>query len=225
MLKKTPCAKPSHLPIRKKVNLVALDLSPLAVAVATLLDALEQYNAVAIDNDFRLTMGVLLRRSNAGIKIAEAEEERAKCAPDLKEGHLLPVMENAPHPIAIPFMELYDLLREARQGRGQLGQILLWKNENTPLPDARPVISMLRRIVDGFSKTPKTGGTGTQMATLAIITRMAKGKGIRGKSIVAQLKKQSIEITDSTFRRNIVPWLKEHGVENERARGGYYLPE
>jgi hypothetical protein len=64
----------------------------------------------------------------------------------------------------------------------------------------------------------------TAEAALKII-QAQKGRGLPGKSIVAELAKKRITITLTTFRKHIVPQLKGAGVKNERARGGYYSPK
>jgi hypothetical protein len=67
-------------------------------------------------------------------------------------------------------------------------------------------------------------GSAAQRASLAIIRMQRRGRGIGAKVIVARLRRQGIQITEGTFRRNVVPWLNNNRVQNERARGGYYLP-
>jgi hypothetical protein len=62
---------------------------------------------------------------------------------------------------------------------------------------------------------------GAVKAALEII-RAKKGRGLKGKSIVAELSRVGFHIEESTFRRRYVAELKAHGVENNRARGGYY---
>ena len=57
-----------------------MDLAPLVQAAAALVDALEEYNTDAMDNDFERTVPVTLSRSHAGMKIAEAEEVMATYA-------------------------------------------------------------------------------------------------------------------------------------------------
>ncbi len=58
-------------------------------------------------------------------------------------------------------------------------------------------------------------------AALKII-RAEKGGGLAGKEIVKRLAGKGIKIVESTFRKSVAPRLKEHGVENEISRGGYY---
>jgi hypothetical protein len=67
----------------------------------------------------------------------------------------------------------------------------------------------------------KTALTGTAGAALAIV-RAEQGRGLVAKEIVKKLSAKGIRIEETTFRRHIVPQLKAHGVENNRARGGYY---
>jgi hypothetical protein len=62
----------------------------------------------------------------------------------------------------------------------------------------------------------------TVQAVLTIL-RERRGKGMSGKEIVAAVKKKHIAITESYFRRHIVPKLKENGVQNHRSRGGYFI--
>jgi hypothetical protein len=59
-------------------------------------------------------------------------------------------------------------------------------------------------------------------AALRIVKRL-NGIGISGKELVAGLKQERIEIRLSTFQKHIVPVLKQHGVRNIKARGGYFL--
>jgi hypothetical protein len=54
------------------------------------------------------------------------------------------------------------------------------------------------------------------------IVQAKKGNGLSGKELVAELKKKAYKVEESTLRRSIVPILKDHGVKNSRARGGYY---
>jgi hypothetical protein len=64
---------------------------------------------------------------------------------------------------------------------------------------------------------------GTALAVFGII-KAQRGKGKSGKELVKALAKQEITISELYFRRHIVSQLKDHGVLNHRARGGYYLP-
>jgi hypothetical protein len=63
----------------------------------------------------------------------------------------------------------------------------------------------------------------TTVAKALTVIRSQKGKGIQGKAIITALKKKHIDITESYFRRHIVPKLKQRGVQNHRSRGGYYI--
>jgi hypothetical protein len=61
----------------------------------------------------------------------------------------------------------------------------------------------------------------TAKEALAVI-QAQKGRGLLAKEILAKLAAKGIKIAAGTFRRHIVPQLKGVGVENNRARGGYY---
>jgi hypothetical protein len=56
------------------------------------------------------------------------------------------------------------------------------------------------------------------------IIRSRRGRGLTAKEIVSALKKKHIVIGQPYFRRHVVPQLKAKGIENHRARGGYYDP-
>jgi hypothetical protein len=65
---------------------------------------------------------------------------------------------------------------------------------------------------------------GTEARAYKVIENLA-GKGISGKEVISVLKRDGVNITLSTFYRHIAPILKQHGVKNLKAIGGYYLDE
>jgi hypothetical protein len=84
-----------------------------------------------------------------------------------------------------------------------------------------------RREAPAEQRTRKTQDlpkmTRTAQTALAII-RAEKGRGLAAKEIIRKLADKGIRVAAGTFRKHIVPQLKDARVENDRARGGYYLP-
>lgn len=65
---------------------------------------------------------------------------------------------------------------------------------------------------------------GVALAAFKIIKQL-KGRGIGGKALIADLDKRGFDISLPTFQKHIVPLLKQHGVKNIKALGGYCLDE
>jgi len=63
---------------------------------------------------------------------------------------------------------------------------------------------------------------GTAAAAFKIIKGL-NGRGITGKELIKELKKVHIVITLPTLQKHIVPILKQHGVGNIKALGGYFI--
>jgi hypothetical protein len=66
--------------------------------------------------------------------------------------------------------------------------------------------------------------TGAALEAFKFIKRQPKGKGVQAKDIIAALRKKGIVLKRSTFYKHIAPQLRERGVRNSPAAGGYLIP-
>jgi hypothetical protein len=73
------------------------------------------------------------------------------------------------------------------------------------------------------SVSESSGLNKTESAVLSIIRGQPKGQGITGKEILKKLREKHINIAYSYLRRHILQKLKNQGVTNHPAAGGYVI--
>jgi hypothetical protein len=111
----------------------------------------------------------------------------------------------------------------------------LWARKETPPPripaglKANAYLEAVNIVnTSAFGANTRQAGRaeiqGPAAAAFKIIKRL-NGKGISGKELIKELKEKGVEIGLPTFQKHVVPILKQHGVRNSKALGGYFYDE
>jgi len=147
ILKKTQPESAAHeeqrLPQRKSLDLEKVDLSPLAKAADILLRELDHF----------IELPGYLNWSPVAFAALAVEQEMMKLTPDLAQAEhadaLLPLYGPCSREKAVPFRELWVLLREARPDPRGCGEHAggVWVPGSDNLEDARKLAQRLRPIV------------------------------------------------------------------------------